>query len=62
MSWLYSELTMNGALIRPSLRIEYNAAVWIWAAAALQATAVLAALYPAARAARVPPADALSGL
>ena len=62
MSWLYGELTLMGALMRPSLRVEYNVAIWVQAAFALLATAVLAALYPAARAARVPPADTLSGL
>ena len=62
MSWLYGELTLMGALMRPSLRVEYNVVVWAQAAVALLATAMLAALYPAARAARVPPADTLSGL
>ncbi len=62
LSWLYGELTLFGALMRPTLRVEYNVAVWIQGAIALLATAVLAALYPAARAARVPPADTLSGL
>ena len=60
--WLYGEVTLMGALVRPSLRVEYDVAVWIWSAAALLLTALLAALYPAARAARMPPADALSGL
>ena len=62
MSWLYGDLSLMGALMRPSLRVEYNVAVWVQAAFALLATAVVAALYPAARAARVPPADTLSGL
>jgi ABC-type lipoprotein release transport system permease subunit len=62
LSWLYGELTMFGALLRPTLRVEYTPAVWLWAAAALLATAVVAALYPAAKAARVPPADTLAGL
>ncbi|MDP7294466.1 MAG: FtsX-like permease family protein, partial [Vicinamibacterales bacterium] len=61
MSWLYGELTLMGALMRPSLRVEYNFVVWTQAAFALLATAVLAAIYPAVRAARVPPADTLSG-
>ena len=62
LSSLYGNLSMNGALIRPVLRVEWNLAIWIWGAVALVATALLAALYPAARAARVPPADTLSGL
>ena len=62
LSSLYGNLSMNGALIRPVLRVEWNLAIWIWGAVALVATALLAALYPASRAARVPPADTLSGL
>ena len=62
LSSLYGNISMNGALIRPVLRVEWNLAIWMWGAVALVATALLAALYPAARAARVPPADTLSGL
>ena len=62
LSSLYGDLSMNGALIRPVLRVEWNLAIWVWSAVALVVTALLAALYPAARAARVPPADTLSGL
>ena len=62
LGWIYGELTIMGALLRPSLRVEYNVAIWIWGGVALLVTALLAALYPAARAARVPPADTLSGL
>jgi ABC-type lipoprotein release transport system permease subunit len=61
VSWLYGDFTMFGALIRPVLRVEYEPSVAIWAAAALLLTALLASLYPAARAARLPPADTLSG-
>ena len=62
MSWLYGELSAFGTLMRPTLRVEYNFAVWLQAALALLATAVLAALYPAWRASQAPPADTLSGL
>ncbi len=62
LGWLYSDYTFFGALIRPSLKVEYNLAVAIWAGVALVVTALLASLYPAARAARTPPADTLSGL
>ena len=62
LSWLYGELTAFGTLMRPTLRVEYNVAVWIQAGLALLATALLAAIYPAARAARIPPADTLSGV
>lgn len=62
LSWLYGDFTMLGALIRPVLRVEWNAQIWIWSGIALLVTTLLAALYPAARAARIPPADTLSGL
>ena len=62
LSRLYGDLTMQGVLLRPVLRVEWNLAVWIWGGVALVVTALLAALYPAARAAQVPPADTLSGL
>ena len=61
VGWLYGDFTMFGALIRPVLRVEYEPSIAIWAAAALLLTALLASLYPAARAARLPPADTLSG-
>jgi len=62
LSWIYGDLTMLGALIRPVLRIEYNLPVSLWTGLALLLTAVTAGLYPAARAAWMPPADTLSGL
>ena len=62
LSGLYGDLTMQGVLLRPVLRVEWNLAIWIWGGVALVVTALLAALYPAARAAQVPPADTLSGL
>ncbi len=62
LSWIYGDFTMFGALMRPTLRVEYNFPMAVWAGLALLLTALLAALYPAARAARVPPADTLSGL
>lgn len=61
MSWLFGEFEMLGAMIRPVLRVEYPVPMTVGAAAILFATAVLAALYPAVRAARVPPADTLAG-
>lgn len=62
LSWLYGDFTMFGALVRPVLRVEFNAGMAAWTGVALLITAILASLYPAARAARVPPADTLSGL
>ncbi len=62
LSWAYGDYTFFGALIRPQLRVELNPEMWAWTGVALLITAMLAAIYPAARAARVPPADTLSGL
>ena len=60
MSFLYGGFTMAGALVRPVLRVQYSVEAPLLSAAALLVTAVLAAAYPAWRATRVPPADALS--
>ena len=62
LAWLFGSVTLQGALLEPSLRVGYDAAGWTWSALGLVLTALLAALYPAAKAARVPPADTLSGL
>jgi len=62
LSWVYGDFTMFGALVRPSLRVEFNLPMSLWAALALLVTALASSLYPAVRAARVPPADTLSGL
>lgn len=62
LSFIYGEFTMFGALMRPTLRVAYNFPVALWAALALLFTAFVAALYPAAHAARLPPADTLSGI
>jgi len=61
LGWLIGNLEVAGALVRPVLRVEYSADGPLLGAAGLLVTAVLAALYPALRAARVPPADALAG-
>jgi len=62
LSFLYGDYTFFGALIRPRLRVEMNPPMWVWTGIALLVTALLASVYPATRAARVPPADTLSGL
>ena len=62
LSWLYGEMTFQGVLLRPVMRVTLDPASWAGAAVALFATALLAALYPAWRASRVPPADTLSGI
>ena len=62
LSWLYGDITLQGVLLRPVMRVTLDPATWVGAAVALVATALLAALYPAWRASRVPPADTLSGI
>ncbi|MGH9323131.1 MAG: ABC transporter permease, partial [Vicinamibacteria bacterium] len=62
LSFFYGEFTMFGALMRPVLRVEYDVVMSMWSGAALLLTALVAAIYPAAHASRVPPADILSGL
>ena len=60
--WLYGTVTVEGVLLTPTLRVGTNLPAWSWATVGLILTALLSALYPAVRAARVPPADTLSGL
>ncbi len=60
--FLESDVTLMGALLSPSLRVEYDVPYWCTCAAALIVTALLASLYPAMRAGRTLPADTLSGL
>ena len=62
MSWAVGDVTLMGALLSPSLRVEYDVPFWIGSAIALFVTVLLASLLPAWRAGRVPPADTLSGL
>ena len=61
LGWLYGETSLGGVLLTPSLRIAYNVPAWAWASVALLLTALVASLYPAFRASRVPPADTLAG-
>lgn len=62
LEWLFEDITLEGALVTPSLRVGYNVPVWTWTSVGLLVTAVVAAFYPAVRASRIPPADTLSGL
>ena len=62
LGWLYGTVTVEGVLLTPTLRVGTNVPAWSWATVGLLLTALLSALYPAVRAARVPPADTLSGL
>jgi ABC-type lipoprotein release transport system permease subunit len=61
LSALVGDFTAAGALVEPVLEVEVSALGPVLSAIALLLTALLAAIYPAWRAARVPPADALSG-
>ena len=62
LGWLYGNTTLGGVLITPSLRIAYDVSSWLWTTIVLLATTLLAAAYPAVKAARISPADTLSGL
>ena len=62
LSFFGGDITLMGALLVPDLRVEYNLPATVYTAAMLVVTAMLAAFYPAIRAARTPPADTLSGL
>lgn len=61
MSFLYGGFTMAGALVRPVLRVEYSVEAPLLSAVALLLTSIVASAYPAWRATRIPPADALAG-
>jgi len=61
LSRFVGAFTLSGALVRPVLRAVPSWQAPLQAAAALLVTSLLAALYPAFRATRIPPADALAG-
>ena len=61
LSPFYGGFTMAGALVRPVLRVEYSPVAALESAVALLLTSLLAAVVPAWRASRIPPADALAG-
>ena len=61
MSWVYGGFTMAGGLMRPILRVEWPTSMIFITGGAMFGTALLAALYPAWRSSRVPPADTLAG-
>lgn len=61
LSWLFGGFTMAGALVPPVLRVEYSVHAPVASAVALLITSLVAAVLPAWRASRVPPADALAG-
>jgi ABC-type lipoprotein release transport system permease subunit len=57
---LVGGMTLAGAFIRPVLSVEYSVDTPLLAAVALVATALLASVFAAWRAARVSPADAMT--
>jgi putative ABC transport system permease protein len=61
LSRLVGDFSMAGAVVRPVLRVDVDLAGPVTSAVALYLTALGAAVYPAIRASRVPPADALAG-
>lgn len=62
LTGLVGEIEMMGSVVSLTMQVEYDVNFAVMTAAALLATAVVAAFYPAVRASRVPPADILSGL
>jgi len=60
LSWFVGSFSWSGAQWRPILRVEYSTETPLISAVALFFTSVVAAIYPAWRATRVPPADALA--
>jgi ABC-type lipoprotein release transport system permease subunit len=60
LSSVFSGFSWSGALWRPVLRVEYSLDAPIYSAVALFFTSVCAAVYPAWKATRIPPADALA--
>ncbi len=60
LSSIVGSFSWSGSQWRPILRVEYSVETPIVSAVALFLTSVLAALYPAWKATRIPPADALA--
>jgi ABC-type lipoprotein release transport system permease subunit len=62
LSNLFGDISMAGAVIRPVLRADYSVAGPVASAIGLLVTSILAALYPAYRAVKILPADALADI
>jgi len=60
LSGFVGGISWAGSRWRPILRVEYSTEIPIYSALALFVTSVVAAVYPAWRATRIPPADALA--
>ncbi len=60
LSNLWGDFTMAGSVVRPVLRADYELSGSVYSAIGLLLTSIIAAFYPAVRAVRIPPADALS--
>jgi ABC-type lipoprotein release transport system permease subunit len=60
LSFLVGSFSWSGSQWRPILRVEYSLETPVISALALFLTSVFAAVYPAWKATRVPPADALA--
>ena len=62
LSRIFGDFTMAGAVVRPVLRAEYTLDGPLYSAVGLLVTSILAAFYPAYRAVKIPPADALADI
>jgi ABC-type lipoprotein release transport system permease subunit len=60
LSFMVGSFSWSGSQWRPILRVEYSVETPLISAVALFLTSVFAAVYPAWKATRVPPADALA--
>jgi len=62
LSAMFGDFTMSGTVVRPVLRAEYSVDGPVISAVALLLTSILSALYPAYRAVKIMPADALADI
>ncbi len=62
LSSMFGDFTMAGSVVRPVLRADYSLGGALVSGVALLITSILSALYPAYRAVRILPADALADI